>query len=202
MPLPSVHYGRPTEKNADWRELDGRYDDTDDDAELPVTPKSVVAMLGFDPLDESDDDEDTGRAADADDPGMAEHDIHGMHIVVETQKGDMRTGPGFEVEMPAHYGYIDGVTGADGDSLDCYLGDGPSNGWVYIIDQRHMGKGKGFDEHKCMINFSSQQEALQAYRDGHHRSVDVLMDWTPMPVNDFKWWMKTGDMSKPCSEQV
>ena len=39
----------------DWRKF--KDEELDDDAELAETPKSVVEMLGFDPLKEADDDE-------------------------------------------------------------------------------------------------------------------------------------------------
>ena len=123
-----------------------------------------------------------------------------MDVVVETPRGERRSGKGFDVQMPAHYGYIKGVKGADGDSLDAYLGPDPTENWVYVCDQRHLPPRRGFDEHKVMMGFPSQAEALRAYDAGHHRAKDVLMDFTPMHVRDFKEWIRTGDLSKPCGE--
>lgn len=52
MPLPDVFFGSPEAKPINWRSE--RYDDPepDDDAELPETPEDVIAMLGFDPLED------------------------------------------------------------------------------------------------------------------------------------------------------
>lgn len=137
------------------------------------------------------------KAADSDGPAVGTHRMHGMTLVVETPKGGTRSGKGWAVEMPADYGYIDGIEGADGDSLDCYVGDGPSNGWIYVIDQRHLLPKKGFDEHKCMVNFPSWDAARDAYMAGHHRSNDVIMDWTPMRADEFRQWTRKHDMRKP-----
>jgi hypothetical protein len=207
METPNVHYGTTVEQKPEWKTLGEKFDDIDDDEPMPVSPISVVKMLGFDPLDLEGGDEIPAaereaemRATDADDPGVGALDVHGIPIIIETRKGDVRNGPGFEVAMPAHYGYIDGVMGADGDSLDCYVGDNRDSDWVYVIDQRHVPPKKGFDEHKCMIGFSSQGDALRAYDAGHHRAREVFMDWTPMRIDDFKTWMRGNDLKKPCGD--
>lgn len=50
--LPEIYFGRADSKLPNWRkELDDELD-IDDDEELHPTPADVVAMLGFDPLDE------------------------------------------------------------------------------------------------------------------------------------------------------
>ena len=46
MPLPEVHYGTADSLD-DEGERTAVYDEIDDDAELPVTPRSVIAILGF-----------------------------------------------------------------------------------------------------------------------------------------------------------
>jgi hypothetical protein len=49
MPLPDVHFGKADSKPLDWRKY--KDDSLDDDELLVETPQSIVAMLGFDPLD-------------------------------------------------------------------------------------------------------------------------------------------------------
>lgn len=139
------------------------------------------------------------RARDADGPVTGMRRMHGMDIMVETVRGGVRSGDGWSQTMPAHYGYIKGVKGADGDSLDCYVGDDPASEWAYVIDQRYLPPRTGFDEHKVMLGFGSQGDALRAYKAGHHRAEDVYMDFTPMHVSDLKCWMASGDLNKPCS---
>lgn len=143
---------------------------------------------------------ESAKAADADGPTVRTFDHNGLTCVVESPKGSVRSGEDWATRMPAHYGYVKGIRGADGDSLDMYYGDGPTNGWVYVIDQAVLGQPKKFDEHKCMLNFSNMKSAVGAYMAGHHRSREVYMDMTPMPISEFTAWCKTHDMRKPCAQ--
>ena len=52
MSLPDVHFGDTVDKPLDWRAEEFDDDTSDDDEELPETPADVVALLGFDPLEE------------------------------------------------------------------------------------------------------------------------------------------------------
>lgn len=141
------------------------------------------------------------KVVDSDIIPVARRTIGDMELAIENRAGDIRAGKGWRTKMPADYGFIPGVMGADGDSLDCYVGDGVGNGWVYVIDQARLDNPKKFDEHKCMINFQSMQHAVNTYHLGHHRSKDVYLDVTPMPLESFKSWIRTGDMRRPCAEQ-
>ena len=138
-----------------------------------------------------------GLAWDADGPAQGTHFIHGLTVHVETPKGFTRHGKDWRIVMPADYGYIQDAPGADGDALDAYVGSDPEATYVYLIDQKYLPPQKGFDETKVMLGFSSQAAALMAYDAGHHRAKDVLMDWTPMSVEDFKRWLKYRDPKKP-----
>ena len=53
--LPVVMFGDADAPLPDWREHDDDDDEQDDDEELTETDPSVVAMLGFDPLELSDE---------------------------------------------------------------------------------------------------------------------------------------------------
>jgi len=138
-----------------------------------------------------------GKANDEDGPAVGKPlNIHGLTVVVETPKGHVRSGEGWATVMPYDYGFIKGVLGADGDSLDAAVGPTPSD-YVYVIDQKKLGE-TGFDEHKVFMSWPNANAALKAFHQGHHRAADVLMDWTPMRVAEFKTWLKTHDMTKPC----
>ena len=52
MPLPDVYFGPPDDGDLDWREEVYEDETPDDDAEMAETPEDVVAILGFDPLEE------------------------------------------------------------------------------------------------------------------------------------------------------
>ena len=135
-------------------------------------------------------------ARDADGPAVETRTVHDLPVVIETRKGEIRSGPGWSQIMPYDYGYFNGHEGADGDSLDVALGP-ESNGWVYLIDQRRVPPNVGFDETKVFTNWPSAKAALAAFHAGHHRAADVLMDWTPMRVEEFKKWLVNRDVSKP-----
>ena len=142
------------------------------------------------------------KAQDADGPqyGDAIH-LHGLTCIIETPKGHTRSGDGWSTVMPYDYGYIKGIEGADGDSLDIALGDGDDNGWIYCLDQKQIGSDD-FDEHKVFARWPSAKAALDAYAKGHHLGQSMMMDWTPFRPEEFKAWCKTHDMSKPCSEKL
>lgn len=134
----------------------------------------------------------------ADSTPVEEFDFQGLQIAIETPQGTRRNGPGWQVEMPADYGFIDGVMGADGDELDCYVGPSRDSSQVFVVDQLSLD-GKSFDEHKVMLGFGNQREAENAYRAGHHRSAEVFSAITPMTMREFKAWMRSGDLTEPAA---
>jgi hypothetical protein len=140
------------------------------------------------------------RAEDSDGPAVGRRVIHGIECMIENPRGSLRAGRDaagrpWSVTMPYAYGFIPGVPGADGDSMDVAVGP-ESNGWAYVIDQRKLD-APGFDEHKVFINWPSADAALTAFKAGHHRWHDVMLDWTPMPVDELKRWLKDGDHDNP-----
>lgn len=141
------------------------------------------------------------RATDADGPVSNAIHWHGMVVVIETPKGEVRRGKGWSQVMPYDYGYLDGHPGADGDSLDVCMGPDPSSEWVYLFDQDHLPPRKGFDETKVLAGYRSAQDALIAFRRGHHRAGEVLRDWTPMNIAMFKQWLGERDPKKPAGRQ-
>ena len=127
--------------------------------------------------------------------------IQGLPITIETAKGSYRRGVGkdgkaWKSRSPAQYGYIKRTTGSDGDHVDCYIGTHPFSQTVWIVDQVD---GARFDEHKAMIGFRSEQEALDTYRKGfsdgkgHERIGHV----TKLSIPQFKAWLKHGDTTRP-----
>ena len=132
-------------------------------------------------------------AHDADGPSRGALTVHGLPLVIETRKGEERHGH----PLPYHYGYIKGVNGADGDSMDFALGPEPESNWAYVFDQRKLPPAKGFDEHKCFLGYGSMDAAQRAFAAGHDRAHLVYMDVTPMQIDELKTWLKSGDHSKP-----
>lgn len=106
--------------------------------------------------------------ADADGTG-AKRVFAGLPIVVESPKGSTREwvdtdGGVGKTRMRYDYGFVEGAVGADGDSVDVYLGPSQQAPWVYVVHQ--MSKATEFaeyDEDKVMLGFDSPNHARDAY---------------------------------------
>ena len=150
------------------------------------------------------------KATDADGPSTKHDDMmlyHALPVRIETPAGKARSGvtedgEAWRTNMPADYGFIDmGINGADGDSLDCYVGPSPESGNVYVVDQYDLA-GKYFDEHKCLLGYHTKESALDDYMAGHHKSGQTFAAITEFTMPMFRKWMATHDMSKPCNPEV
>lgn len=129
--------------------------------------------------------------------------VSGFDVAIEnpagsTRKGKARNGREWEVKMPAHYGYIKGSKGADGDPIDVFVGKKLDSDRIYIIDQINPASGQ-FDEHKVIMGASSPTEARELYEksfsDG--RGAKRLGAMQPMDRERFRKWLGKSDHSKP-----
>ncbi|WP_221928423.1 PLxRFG domain-containing protein [Pseudomonas aeruginosa] len=131
--------------------------------------------------------------------------VQGQDITVENPRGSDRAGKrpdGSEWRhtMSDHYGYIKRTEGADGEQVDAYIGPNPEAARIYVVDQLDQQSG-GFDEHKVMMGFDSQDAAVAAYRSNFDAGwkVGPVRD---MSVDEFKAWLKEGDTTKPVNESA
>lgn len=119
---------------------------------------------------------------------------HGMRISIENPAGSIRQGKSKEGEewasrLQHDYGYVRGSTGRDGDHIDVFLGpeykdrDVP----VHVIDQHDPDNGK-FDEHKAMLGFRSERDAVAAYHANYPHDWNGARAVTPLHVDEFKRW--------------
>lgn len=126
--------------------------------------------------------------------------IAGMDVTIETPKNALRHGVGpdgkpWSVIMPADYGYIRRTTGADGEQIDCYVGPNPDAPIAWVIMQRDLRTG-GFDEHKVMLGFDSEAEAVGAYSLGFSDGMgyarldgdELTTGVRAMPVAELRRW--------------
>jgi hypothetical protein len=95
--------------------------------------------------------------------------ISGLDVSIENPKGSPRRSKAdapepWEVTMPAHYGYIRGTKGADGDHVDLFIGDRGDNGRFWVINQHHADQPEKFDEHKVVTGVDSADEAVALYK--------------------------------------
>lgn len=93
-----------------------------------------------------------------------------LDVTIETPLDRFRSGVDpngkpWKVQMPAHYGYVKGTLGSDGDHVDVYVGPDAHMTHVHpvwIIDQCDAHTG-AYDEHKCMLGFKDRESAKNAY---------------------------------------
>lgn len=121
--------------------------------------------------------------------------IDGYDITIENPKGSVRrgvdaNGKPWETEMHNTYGYIRGTEGVDGDHIDVFLSDNPTNGSVFVVDQINPGTGE-FDEHKVMYGFGSEEEAREAYQANYSKGWKGLGNITEVSREDFKKWVES-----------
>lgn len=132
--------------------------------------------------------------------------IHGLTIALENPKGSERKGvdddgKSWSVTMKNHYGYIKRTEGADGDAVDVFVGPNENSKVVYIIDQVNPKTGE-FDEHKVMIGFTRKDTARKAYLDNYQKGWKGLGEFSVVKLDDFKKWLKDGDLTKPYSSDL
>lgn len=132
----------------------------------------------------------TPKRADEDGPGDRLM-FAGFPVVIESPRGSTRSwtdsdGTKGSTRMRYDYGFIEGAMGADGDSVDVYLGPSESAAWVYVVHQ--MKKSTDFaeyDEDKVMLGFSSADHARDAYL--HQYDDDRFFGgMSMMTVEDFR----------------
>lgn len=132
--------------------------------------------------------------------------IDGFDITIENPKGSVRSGVDekgnkWSTEMQNDYGYIKGTESVDGDHIDIFLSDHLNdwNGTVYVVDQ--VTDGGGFDEHKVMYGFNSQEEAREAYLSNYSKGWKGLDSITAVSKDDFRKWVDSSHRkTKPFSE--
>lgn len=129
--------------------------------------------------------------------------VHGLDISIENPKGSERRGTDpngkeWAHTMSDHYGYIKRTVGADSEQIDTYVGVNPDSDQVFIVDQIDQETGN-FDEHKVMLGFDSQEDAIKSYQSNFDKGWKVGQIRT-MTMEQFKDWLKNGDTSKPSSE--
>ena len=105
--------------------------------------------------------------------------FRGLPITIEFRKGDVKSGTDvfgneWSKVMKHHYGYFDGIMGADGKELDVYINPDTkflNSSKIFRIEQLDTKTGE-FDEYKIMLGFSHRLEARQAYLSNMPRHWD------------------------------
>lgn len=96
--------------------------------------------------------------------------FRGLPITIEFRKGDVKSGTDvfgnqWSKVLQHHYGYFDGIMGADGKELDVYINPDAkflNSSKIFRIEQLNV-KTQEFDEYKIMLGFESIDDALAGY---------------------------------------
>ncbi len=174
----------------------GRANGIDIESILLPVPKHahVLSLLGLDKVAERE------RAS------KRTLTLEPFEIKIEYEKGDTRKGTSadgkaWERTMADAYGRIHGTKGADGDSIDCYVGGKPTTkGDVYVVNQVDPDTGK-LDEHKAMIGFGSEAAAKSAYLRNYPAGWKGLGSIKTMTWDDFADWAQSGKTQKAAAAQ-
>lgn len=133
----------------------------------------------------------------------------GFGITIETPKGGVRRSKeGAEIEwevrdFPTDYGYIEGTVAGENEPLDVFLGpqkDTAPN--VLVIDQINPHTG-AFDELKVMFGYDDLAQAKQDYVHAFSDASGAarIGAATPLTVEQFREFVRVGDMTKPLAYQ-
>lgn len=119
--------------------------------------------------------------------------IDGFDITIENPKGGVRSGTDkngkeWSITMNNDYGYIRGTEAVDGDHIDVFLSDNPTEGSVFVVDQSN--EDGSFDESKVMYGFNSLEEARAAYLSNYEKGWESrIMAITGVSKEEFKKWI-------------
>lgn len=127
--------------------------------------------------------------------------LHGLHIALENPKGSIRSGVSpdgkkWSSKMKCDYGYFLGTIGRDGDHVDVFIGPDPDIELIYVVDQIDPSTKK-FDEHKILMGFKSQADAVAGYLANYEKGWKGMGKIASMTLPQFKEWLSKGSQKKP-----
>ena len=121
---------------------------------------------------------------------------NGMPIVIENPRGSTRRGVSsngeiWRQEMTAHYGYISGTEGSDGDQVDVFMGKYPDSELVFVVSQIDQSTGQ-FDELKVILGETNLKKAKALYLSNYSKGWKCG-EIEPMTISQFKAMLESGD---------
>lgn len=148
----------------------------------------------------------TPAQAEAGNYKMKHINYNGMEISIENPSGSVRSGTSgdgkeWRTKMHHHYGYIKGTKGRDKDHVDVFINPGTKETEkCFIVNQVNPKKNREFDEHKCMLGFSTKDEAERAYLSNYEKGWDGIGSIVEMSIEDFKKWVYDGKKTHEAKE--
>ena len=154
--------------------------------------------------DKGGKDAPTKTADAAYEPGKIRlRNFQGLPVTIETAQGEVRRGgkgsKAWQVVMPVDYGFIDNTASAEGvfEQMDCFIGPNPLADRAWVIDQINLRNG-AFDEHKVMLGFASEADAVETYvRAYHDQDRRRISGVTAMTMDKLTEWLQKGDVTRP-----
>jgi len=123
---------------------------------------------------------------------------YGFNITIENPKGSVRSGISpegvpWQTEMKDHYGYFKGTLGKDKDQLDVFLNPDAkeSNTDVFVVNQVNPETGD-FDEHKIMLGYANENEAVNAYNRNYEEGWSGLGSVCKLDMGHFRDKINSG----------
>lgn len=123
--------------------------------------------------------------------------FQGLDVSIESPKGHYRRwtdkhGRQGVTRMAYPYGYLRDMTrnGADGESIDVYLGPDDTSDYAFIVHQLDPKTGD-YDEDKVFLGFRSDVEAKRAYL-MHRDGMCAFSGVTTMTMGQFRHWLNGG----------
>ncbi len=114
-----------------------------------------------------------------------------LEIDIETNKGSYRhwrdphDGSAGKTLMLFPYGYIRKTKGMDGEAIDCFIGPNENAPNVYVVLTNRPPDFKREDEQKCMLGFSTADEAKRAFQ-AHYQKEGFFREMRTFPYETFK----------------
>jgi len=135
----------------------------------------------------------------------AKINLFGLPITIERKRGTYRTGKDvngipWATKLDSDYGYIRRTYGADGEHIDCYVGQNPHSELVFVVNQK-FPTGR-FDEHKVMLGYDSKDAAIQSYLANNPKAKDLFDSMEILTLPQFKKWLMTGSKQRKMEVNV
>lgn len=114
-----------------------------------------------------------------------------LDISIENRRGSIRhwqdphSGKSGDTKMKWPYGYIRMSKGMDGDHIDCFVGPNKQAKFVYVILTNKAPSFVMEDEQKCMLGFSSAEEAKRIFLQ-HYNNKKFFKSMRIMPYEEFE----------------
>ena len=115
-------------------------------------------------------------------------DFQGLQIDIENIPGSIRSGKDWSTHMYYAYGEIRGTEGADGDKLDCYVGNNHDSPLVVVIHQQDP-QTLDYDEDKVMLGFDTVEAGVAAYK-AQYSNPSFYQSHTALPMAQFWRWVR------------